>query len=83
MELIEKYDKAISRLDVNDYSNIQKRKRDVLTLKNLAKRYNSLNKQYKAYQQAIARFNVDFPNCAYDLQGYVLEEQNKLNKEIK
>lgn len=83
MELIDKYNNALSRLESNEYNNVQRRKRDILTLKNLIKRYESLNKQSKAYQQAIARFNVDFPNCSYDLQGYVLEEQDKLKGEVK
>lgn len=81
MELVDKYSNALSRLESNEYSNIQRRKRDIVSLKNLIKRYDSLNKQTKAYQQAIARFNVDYPNCAYDLQGYIFQEQDKLKKD--
>ena len=80
MELIDKYSKCLERLDKDEYANLQRRKRDVITIRNLIKRYDATSKQSKAYQQAIARYNVDFPNYAYELQGYVLEEQSKLKK---
>lgn len=86
MRLIDKYNESLNRLENGDYTSVQRKKRDVLTLKSLIKRYRTyeaLKKQCKAYQQAIARFNVDYSKYAYELQGYVLEEQSKLNKENK
>ena len=38
------------------------------------------SRNFKAYTQALARFNVEHPEDGYVLAGYVFEEIDKLNK---
>lgn len=38
------------------------------------------SRNFKAYTQALARFNVEHPDEGYILSGYVFEEVDKLNK---
>lgn len=80
MEILDKYISTIDTILEDGYSDNVKERRKLVVLKSYIKRLYKQSLQAKAYQQAIAKFNAEHPQYGYDLQGYILDEQNKLNK---
>lgn len=74
----------LDKLAEGDY-NAQpaKKKRALISLRNIVSRYFYVERQLKAYQQAAANFIVAHPEEGYELQGLILKEQDKINVKEK
>lgn len=74
----------LDRLAEGEYnSQPAKKKRALISLRNIISRYFFIERQLKAYQQAAANFIVSHPEEGYELQGLILKEQDKINTKEK
>ena len=74
----------LDKLAEGEYnSQPAKKKRALISLRNIISRYFYTERQLKVYQQAAAHFIAEHPEEGYELQGLILKEQDKINVKEK